>query len=214
LIATGSTTLPPLNTANFTYLDPPPAPVETPVVPIARLRPPALVFALTALTFGLYAIVWLGLTWAEMKRDLRNPRMRPVWHALSMFAPIYSLFRFWAHFSTLHGMRSRFFSHGGFHPGAALALYFIASALEVVNTAPLPAAATVLLTVGYVCLFGLVCGRGQQVLNEYWSACPGRARRTRIHFAEVVTLILGGLLFALFLIGTLRTENSPQLQTL
>jgi hypothetical protein len=57
-----------------------------------RRRPLWLVGALTFVTFGVYLVIWVGVTWSEMKRELRDEGMRPVWHALGLLVPIYNSF--------------------------------------------------------------------------------------------------------------------------
>jgi len=34
-----------------------------------------------------YLPIWLGFTWAELKRETGDERMRPVGHAFSLFVP-------------------------------------------------------------------------------------------------------------------------------
>jgi len=64
-----------------------------------------VVFLLTIFSLRLYWPVWFGQTWSELKRVVRDPGMNPVAHALSLFVPIYGLFRIGAHFRVMHEQR-------------------------------------------------------------------------------------------------------------
>lgn len=70
-------------------------------------RPLWLVAALTIATFGLYWFYWVGKSWAEMKREVRDPGMDPIGHTLAMVVPIYGLFRLHAHFRVLNELLER-----------------------------------------------------------------------------------------------------------
>jgi hypothetical protein len=61
------------------------------------VRPAWLVAGLTVASFGLYAFYWFFSTWRELRAELSDDSMHPVWHALSTAAPIYGLFRVHAH---------------------------------------------------------------------------------------------------------------------
>src|SRR5579871_3787408 len=56
-----------------------------------RRRPIWLTVMLTLVfPFGLYPLVWFAVTWAEMKRELRDDEMHPWWHAVGYCVPIYA----------------------------------------------------------------------------------------------------------------------------
>ena len=67
-----------------------------------RPRPPWLVALLEFLSENLYEIWWYGRSWWELQRARNDPSMRPVWHALAIYVPIYGLFRLHAHYRVLN----------------------------------------------------------------------------------------------------------------
>ena len=54
------------------------------------------VLTMTVVSAGLYLLYWFYLTW-RLYRDSTGMKAYPVWHALTLFVPIYSLFRTHAH---------------------------------------------------------------------------------------------------------------------
>ena len=54
------------------------------------------VLLMTVLSYGLYLFYWFYLTWKQY-RDYTGDDAYPIWHALTLFVPIYGLFRTHAH---------------------------------------------------------------------------------------------------------------------
>ena len=82
-----------------------PAPTEVERQGAAQIRsmptvgcriPPGRILLMTLLSGGLYQYYWFYRTWAQY-RDHTRSEVFPVWHALSLAVPIYSLFRIYAH---------------------------------------------------------------------------------------------------------------------
>src|SRR5438045_8037872 len=107
------------------------------------------------LTFGVYPIVWVGLSWAEMKRELDDPDMHPVGHALAMLVPIYGLFRLHAHFRTVNCLLAQARCASSVYPDRAVIGSIAATILSGVFW-PLGAA-----------LSAWVVAHGQLGLNDY-----------------------------------------------
>jgi hypothetical protein len=57
--------------------------------------------ALTVASLGTYVFYWLYTTWRELRDELGDQSMAPVWHALTLALPPYGLFRFHAHMRTI-----------------------------------------------------------------------------------------------------------------
>ena len=70
--------------------------------------PESRVLIFTVLSFGLYLLYWMYLTWKQYRDSAARPQpaneqtesiQYPVWHALSMLVPLYGLYRTHAHMS-------------------------------------------------------------------------------------------------------------------
>ena len=66
----------------------------------------ARVLFLAVLSFGLYQLYWFYLTWKQLASETDEDHY-PVWHALSLFVPIYNLFRVHRHMSVIKELASR-----------------------------------------------------------------------------------------------------------
>lgn len=171
-----------------------------------RQRPVWVTCVLTLATFNLYFLWWLGATWAEMKRERRDPTMHPFWHAVASIVPIYGYFKIHAHFETLKELlAARGLGSVAMEPDTAVGL----SILENMCWIAQPVASTVSTPLEYLlvacgsALPTVIVGRGQASLNAYWRgvAADSAAARERIHWAEWVGLVVLGLLWLLVLLG-------------
>ena len=55
----------------------------------------------------MYLPIWLGFTWAELKRETGDERMRPVGHAFSLFVPGYGYWQVHRHFRLIRDVLAR-----------------------------------------------------------------------------------------------------------
>src|SRR6185503_4599395 len=67
-----------------------------------RRRPLWLVGLLTVLSLGIYLPLWLGFTWAELRRETGDERMQPLAHALSVFIPGFGAWQVHRHFALIN----------------------------------------------------------------------------------------------------------------
>lgn len=158
-----------------------------------RQRPVWLVVALTMLTGSIYPIVWLGATWSEMKREIDDPDMHPWAHALTQFVPIYGLFRLHDHFHTIEHLLLRAGAFSPVNPGGAVSGAIGSAVLGRVSNGT-NGVAEVLWFVLAAGVIAAVVANGQAGLNTYWRAAPARQVPVRIHWAEWMTLMIGGLI--------------------
>jgi len=155
-----------------------------------RQRPVWLVVALSILSFGVYPVVWLGESWAEMKRELRDGTMHPAGHALAMLVPIYGFFRLHAHFRTLNDLLDRSGAQRSVPPGLAVFGWILLTPIYL----------------GFV-----IPSIGQARLIAYWRASRPAPVPTVVRPAEWVALSVGAALIGLAAAGLLlgRDDTSP-----
>lgn len=159
-----------------------------------RRRPVWLAAALSLLSGGLYFVWWFGATWAELKRELGDATMRPVWHALASMVPVYATFRTYAHFRSIDTAMARagLASRSGAGTAAALDA---AAWLTGVSSLFLTGMSQFVAYAATAALYGLLTYRGQSALDAYWMALPGRQIPKRTHGFEWLALALSALSF-------------------
>ncbi len=177
------------------------------LVPVAegppRRRPLWLVLALSVLSFGFYIPIWFGLSWRELRRELADERMEPMWHGASILVPVYGFVQAHRHFRLLQGALER--------AGAKKHVDAFSATVGVIiwwltwthySTEPL-----------FVALDGIelaagtaVIVYGQRALNAYWVARPGPAVEERLVDWDWAALIIAasyfGIVFLSILSGT------------
>jgi hypothetical protein len=172
---------------------------------VERRRPAWVVAALIWSSFGLYLIVWIGLNWAELKRERRDENMYPVWHALAMIVPIYSYFRFHANFRVINGLLSETRSDHRARPIIAVFTFILASGLMTV-----PIETIELMTANLVAALGAiswVAYHGQSSMNAYWDAKPDRTVSVEVKLWERMLIGFGAGLWFLMIMGLLTGIN-------
>jgi hypothetical protein len=162
------------------------------------IQSPWLIGALTFATFNLYAIWWLGRTWAQLKHEHNDPRMRPVWHALAMLVPFYGYFRFHAHMRTIARLAPPS-AEVGAQPGAMTLAWAMVNAVDYAASRPETPFALLLLSAA---LGGALFGWAQHVLNATWRALPGGGVQGRAHPLHWVLMVGMSLLYGLAYLGS------------
>jgi len=166
-------------------------------------RPLWLVVGLTIATFGLYWYYWIGKSWAEMKREVRDPGMDPIGHALAMLVPIYGWFRLHAHFRILNELLERVGSPRRVEPSLAVIWAIVASLVNrgairlwnLIDFTPDDIVFALMVDwLGTLLLVGFVA-YGQQALNEYWDTVEHRPLRYRVSVWQWILLAIGGFSF-------------------
>jgi hypothetical protein len=110
-------------------------PSETLVpTPWRRVRPLWRTVALTVATINLYWFYWFWATWRELKHETGDRGMKPIGHMLSLFVPIYQLFRIYAHFRKIRDLvversEGQGVAFPSLSPGAALVFALVGSFL-------------------------------------------------------------------------------------
>ena len=150
-------------------------------------------------TFGLYVFFWVGLHWAEMKRELKDERMYPVWHSLAMLVPIYSYFRFHANFRGLNELLATTRSEHRVRPLLAIGTFLLASLLVAV-----PIEDIVLMTMNLavaVAALSWIIHHGQTGMNAYWEAAPNVRTNDDVKLWERLLIAFGAGMWALIVLG-------------
>ena len=125
---------------------------------------------LTVLSLGIYLPLWLGFSWAELRRETGDQRMQPLGHALSVFVPGYGYWQVYRHFALIGSALERVGVKNSLDPfSATLGVVVWSLTFLHYSTEPIFVALDIieLLAATGVVLYG------QRALNEYWRARPG-----------------------------------------
>ncbi len=189
------------------------------------------VTTMTLLSGGLYIFYWFYLTWKHY-RDSTGDEAYPVWHALTLFVPIYAFFRIHAHMRVYrelmasNGMPSTIspwwtiasvltlvllLSIGdGWGPGRMISAVFLASdAFGKVWEAPAtPSEAQMgfFFSVASVAIVTGLLVHVQSNLNRYWKHAFGRVDSLGFSILELAIVVFG-LFIWLDIIVTVVSES-------
>ena len=156
---------------------------------------------LSIFTFTLYDLYWFYRTWRQL-RDAENWDISPGWRLAGLFIPILNLFLLYDLFKHIRdavqaGSNEKFIS-----PGWILFGWLSFNALGYL---PEP----------YLLLSFLstwLIGNIQNTLNEHWSKRqPTLTTRTKLSAGQIIILILGGIFWALYIIGITLPETIGEL---
>jgi hypothetical protein len=168
-------------------------------------RPLWLVATLTFITFGGYTPIWLGVTWAEMKKALRDDQMHPFWHALACLVPIYGLFKFCGHYSLIESLAAR----AGHRMRISAVVATVLAVFTTVpggNSRPIPEGFVQIVLVLWLAAAAVrawIMVEGQAALNAYWRGVPNDNPKARVAWWEWALLPVGMIWFVLIVYGLL-----------
>jgi hypothetical protein len=170
-----------------------------------RRRPLWLVAALTILSFGIYLPLWLGFTWAELRRETQDERMQPLWHALSLFVPGYGYWQVYRHFTAIGDAVARVGGTARVDPlSATLGVVVWSLTFLHYSTEPLFA---MLDAFELMAATGVVV-YGQNALNEYWRARPGDPVQERILETDWLAVAAASLYFVASVLTYVTTPTN------
>jgi hypothetical protein len=156
------------------------------------------VAALTILSLSVYLPLWLGFTWAELKRDTHDERMQPVGHAFSLFVPGYGYWQVYQHFKLVRDLLARVGSTAKIDPlSAALGVVLWSFTFLHYSNDPL---FTVLNLIELAAATAVVV-YGQRAMNIYWQKRPEAAAEERILQTDWLALAVAATYFIFNLIG-------------
>ena len=179
--------------------------LELSVPATSYLLPVQRVLLLTLVSHGLYFFYWFYLTWKHYQEHT-GEEAYPVWHALSLLVPIYSLFRIHAHMRSFRDLMGEANVPTSINAGMAVLLIFVTWSLDlaalqlnggIAGAAPVydwgPFAAFGLTLVSILILAGVVT-QVQGNLNRYWeNISHGPLSPARIYPSEVLFCMIGVL---------------------
>lgn len=162
------------------------------------------VLLLTVVSFGSYLFYWFYLTWKQ-HRDHTQTQAFPIWHALTLFVPIYGLFRTHAHMRSFKELMLNAGLYPTISAGGAVGVVLISSALDwttfqltggfttsVQEMSQGTAVVTAILSMISIALVAGLLVHVQSNLNGYWAAAANENLvNARIGIGEVVFSIIG-----------------------
>jgi len=174
--------------------------------PWRRTRPIWLVVLLSIATFGLYPYWWFYATWRELKLEVDDPRMRPVWHALAIaLVPIYNYFRFDALMYLIRERALLASVPNSLHPGWCVVVWIITSAYSTASFRLFlrGAQTPIWVDIAVSAVEGALIAWGQSALNSTWRASTPGSARERVHPVEWAVIGVGAILVGLALLSDL-----------
>ena len=168
------------------------------------------VLIMGVLSHGSYLIYWFYLTWKQYREHTRTEAY-PVWHALTLFVPIYSLFRTHAHVRAFKELMLNAGLSTNLSVGGAVLLMFVYWLVSIIGLADawrsggfsgesaqgpaLVSTVTGLISIAIVTWFVV---HVQGSLNQYWASLKNvKAVNTNIGKGEVLFALLGLLSWGL-----------------
>jgi hypothetical protein len=157
------------------------------------------------LSLGIYLPLWLGFTWAELRRETGDQRMLPLAHALSVFVPGYGYWQVYRHFALIGSGLARL--------GATIKVDPLSATIGVVlwsltflhySTEPIFLAFDM---VELLAAAGVVV-YGQRALNEYWRLRPGPPIEERVLAMDWFTVGLAAAYFISWILAYVSTPTN------
>ena len=161
------------------------------------------VVLMSLLSGGLYLFWWFYITWKHYHFHTRKEAF-PVWHALTLLVPIYSLFRIHAHMRTYRELMTELQLTSTINPGVAVAVVLIASLFAYIGFRQTwsgeisEAAAFIILVaeVTYTVSVAWLLASVQGNINRYWQTVSPSATSCRLGIGEVILTGLGIVFWA------------------
>ena len=150
---------------------------------------PAKVLVLSVLSAGLYLLYWAYLTWKQLKPETGDDHY-PVWHALSLFVPVYGLFRIHNHLEVIQEMASRA-GAPSLNPSAGVVLLIAANITSLVASFVTDVSTGLVLASLGTSLYTITVWRAQVGLNSAWRERYSGAVTRPISWVEIAFALVG-----------------------
>lgn len=157
------------------------------------------------LSLGVYLPLWLGFTWAELRRETGDQRMQPLGHALSVFVPGYGFWQVYRHFALIGSVLDRVGVKNKVDPfSATIGVVLWSLTFLHYSSEPIFVALDMieLLAATAVVIYG------QRALNEYWRARPGPAVEERVLSTDWIAVALAGAYFLSWILAYATTPST------
>jgi len=157
------------------------------------------------LSLGIYLPIWLGFTWAELRRETGDQRMQPLWHALSLFVPGYGYWQVYRHFALIASGLERVGVKNLVDPfSATIGVVLWSVTFLHYSAEPIFVALDMfeLLEAAGFLIYG------QLALNEYWRARPGPEVAQRVLPTDWVAIALAGAYFLSWIVAYVTTPST------
>ena len=148
------------------------------------------VLVLSIVSTGLYLLFWSYYTWKQLQPET-GERHYPVWHALTLFVPIYNLFRLHRHFAVINDLAAKAGS-SSLGPGAGVVLILLSNALAYGSIGVTDMAGGLLLLALSTGLVTTALYFAQDGLNDVWRRRdPYATSKQGVHWTEIALASLG-----------------------
>ena len=151
---------------------------------------PVRIIVLSIATSGVYVLYWLYRTWKQLQAETGDVHY-PVWHALTLFVPVYGLFRIHRHLSVIQELGRKQGIEALMPPVLGVTLMALYWLIVLVSGNQADFASIILLAVIRLALVTTLMVRAQSTLNAYWSSVHGsRAVRMPLGREEVRFILI------------------------
>ena len=160
------------------------------------------IVVLSIVTSGVYILYWLYRTWKQLQPETGDVHY-PVWHAATMFVPVYGLFRLHRHLSVIQELAQKREVESLMPPMLGVTVMSLYWLLALVSGNQQDPMTILLMSIIGLALVTTLMARAQKTLNAYWTSLHGdRAVGLPLGMEEIrflVVVLVGQVLLLVFL---------------
>lgn len=162
------------------------------------------IVVLSIVTSGVYILYWLYRTWKQLQPETGDVHY-PIWHAATLFVPVYGLFRLHRHLSVIQELAQKREVESLMPPALGVVVMSLYWLLALVSGNQQDPMAILLLSIIGLALVTTLMVRAQKTLNTYWTSLHGsRAVRVPLGMEEIrfLIIVLVAQIFLLAFLGS------------
>ena len=162
---------------------------------------------MSIVTSGVYVLFWLYQTWKQLQTETRDVHY-PVWHAVTLFVPVYGLFRLHRHLSVIQDLAQKRELEALMPPVLGVTLLALNLLLVVVSGNQSDLMIVLMLGLIRLALVTTLMVQAQRTLNSYWDSIHGtKAMRVPLGMSEIrfVLLVLAAQFILISILGSSTT---------